>query len=138
MKEVKKEKEVETKMVETKKEKLDAILAKLQNSGEIDACAVVSREGLLLSERCPPEVDVKIFSALCASVMGASETALTQMKKGSANEVVIKGKQGQLVLIPAGPKAVLVSLVRLNANIGLVLLEMNKKSNDISKLLENM
>ena len=122
---------------ETKKEKLDAILAKLQNIGEIDACAIVSREGLLLSERSPPEVDVKIFAALCASVLGAAETALAQMKKGAADQIVVKGKQGQLVLVPAGPKAVLVSLARLNANIGLVLLEMNNSANSISKLLKS-
>lgn len=120
---------------QTLKEKLDSILAKLQDTGEIDASAIVSREGLLLAEKAPEEVDVKIFSALCASVMGAAETALAQMKKGGADEVLIKGNQGQLVLVPAGSKAVLIALIGLKANVGLVLLEMAKKSKDINKAM---
>ncbi|MHC1567451.1 MAG: roadblock/LC7 domain-containing protein [Candidatus Syntropharchaeia archaeon] len=99
-------------MTETKKEKLDAILAALQNVGQVDACAIVSREGLVMAERIPPEVNAKIFSALCASVMGAAETAMVQMKKGGTDEIIVKGKEGQLIVVPAGSKAILVCLAQ--------------------------
>jgi uncharacterized protein len=139
---VKKKKVVETEInsvVETagrtKKEVLDGVLAELQNAGGIDASAIVSVEGLLLAERAPSDVDIKIFSALCASVMGAAETALEQMNKGFAEQVIIKGEKGQLFLLPAGQKAVLAGLSKLNSNIGLVLLEMGKAADKISRLL---
>jgi len=119
----------------TKKEILDGILAELQNSGGIDASAIVSVEGLLLAEMAPSDIDIKIFSALCASVMGAAETALEQMSKGKAEQVIIKGESGQLFLLPAGQKAVLAGLAKLNSNIGLILLEMGKATDKISKVL---
>ena len=79
--------------------------------------------------------ELRAFSALCASVMGAAGTALEQTKKGAAEQVIIKGEKGQLFLLPAGPKAVLAGLARLNSNVGLILLEMSKAAVKISKVL---
>lgn len=120
---------------QTKKERLDIILAKLQNVGQIDACAIVSREGLLMASRNPQEVDVKIFSALCASVIGASETALAQMKKGNAEQVTVKGQQGTLLINPAGNKAVLVVLAQQRANLGLIIAEMESRAVEVAEVL---
>ncbi|WP_281774781.1 roadblock/LC7 domain-containing protein, partial [Methanobacterium formicicum] len=57
--------------METKKEKLDDVLSSFLQVGQIKACAIVSKEGLLISSRTPPDVDARIFSALCSTIMGA-------------------------------------------------------------------
>ena len=66
-------------MGKTKKELLDEVLAGILHVGQIKACGDVSKEGLLIDSRTPPDVDARIFSALCSTIMGAAEAG-TWMK----------------------------------------------------------
>ena len=120
----------------TKKERLDAALAELSNAGNVDASVITSREGLLMTSRVPPEVDDKIIGALFASVTGAAETATVEMKRGAVDRIIIGAKEGQVVLMPAGPKAILGVLVRRGApNLGLILSEMETRAREIEKII---
>jgi predicted regulator of Ras-like GTPase activity (Roadblock/LC7/MglB family) len=120
----------------TKKEKLDAILLEVMNVGNVDGSVITSREGLLMASRVPPEVDDRIISALFSSVTAAAETALVEMGRGAVDRVVLSAKDGQVILVPAGPKAVLGTLVRRGApNLGLVLMEMETISKKISEII---
>ena len=48
-------------MTKTKKEKLDNVLSGLMQVGQIKACGIVSKEGLLINSMTPPDVDARIF-----------------------------------------------------------------------------
>jgi len=63
----------------TKKERLDAILAKMMNVGNVDGSVIAPRGGLLIVSRVPPEVDDRIVSAPFSSVTVAAETAFVEM-----------------------------------------------------------
>jgi uncharacterized protein len=125
-------------MVETKKERLDGLLSSLLQVGQIKACAIVSKEGLLINSRTPPDVDARIFSALCSTIMGAAEAASKQMKTGSVSEISLKTEKGTLVLIPAGSKAILTALTELDAQIGLILFEMESQAQQVEQILHEM
>lgn len=120
----------------TKKEKLDAVLAEVMNVGNVDGSVITSREGLLMASRVPPEVDDRIISALFSSVTAAAETALVEMGRGAVDRIVLSAKDGQVIILPAGPKAVLGTLVRREApNLGLILMEMETISKKISEII---
>jgi hypothetical protein len=120
----------------TKKEKLDAVLAEMMNVGNVDGSVITSREGLLMASRVPPEVDDKIISALFSSVAAAAETALVEMGRGAIDRVVLSAKDGQVIITPAGPKAIIGTLVRRGApNLGLILLEVESASKKISEII---
>jgi predicted regulator of Ras-like GTPase activity (Roadblock/LC7/MglB family) len=120
----------------TKKERLDAILAEVMNVGNVDGSVITSREGLLMASRVPPEVDDRIISALFSSVTAAAETALIEMGRGAVDRVVLSAKDGQVIIVPAGPKAVLGTLVRRGVpNLGLILMEMETISKKISEII---
>jgi uncharacterized protein len=125
-------------MVETKKERLDGLLSSLLQVGQIKACAIVSKEGLLINSRTPPDVDARIFSALCSTIMGAAEAASTQMKTGSVSEISLKTEKGTLVLIPAGSKAILTALTDFDAQIGLILFEMESQAQQVEQILHEI
>jgi uncharacterized protein len=125
-------------MAETKKEKLDTVLSSIMQVGQIKACAIVSKEGLLINSRTPPDVDARIFSALCSTIMGAAEAASTQMKTGSVSEISLKTEKGTIVLIPAGSKAILTALTEVEAQIGLILFEMESQAEQVEKILHGM
>lgn len=121
--------------METKKEKLDDVLSSFLQVGQIKACAIVSKEGLLISSRTPPDVDARIFSALCSTIMGAAEAASTQMKTGTVGQISLKTEKGTIVLIPAGSKAIFTALTETGAQIGLILVEMELKAQEVEEIL---
>ena len=57
-------------MTKTIREMLDDVLTSILQIGQIKACSVVSKEGLLIDSRTPPDVDARIFSALCSTIIG--------------------------------------------------------------------
>jgi predicted regulator of Ras-like GTPase activity (Roadblock/LC7/MglB family) len=120
----------------TKKEKLDAVLAEMMNAGNVDGSVITSREGLLMASRVPPEVDDRIISALFSSVTAAAETALVEMGHGAVDLVVLSAKDGQVIIMPAGPKAVVGALVRRGApNLGLILVEIESAAKKIDEII---
>ena len=80
-------------MSKTKKEMLDDVLTGILQVGQIKACSVVSKEGLLIDSRTPPDVDARIFSALCSTIMGAAEAASGQLTTGYVVKYLLKLKK---------------------------------------------
>jgi predicted regulator of Ras-like GTPase activity (Roadblock/LC7/MglB family) len=125
-------------MTKTKKEKLDDVLTGLLRVGQIKACGIVSKEGLLISSRTPPDVDARIFSALCSTIMGAAEAASGQMTTGIVSQISVKTEKGTIVLIPAGIKAILTVLTDPEAQIGLIFYEMERRASQVNEILMEM
>lgn len=120
----------------TKKERLDDVLIKLMNVGQLKASAIVSTEGLLITSRTPPEMNDRIIAALCSTMMASAETASIQMKIGKVNEISVKTEEGTVFLSPAGHKALLVGLAEPDAQAGLIMMEMESKANQTKEILE--
>ena len=57
------------------------------------------------------------------------------MKTGSVSEVSLKTEKGNIVLIPAGSKAILTTLTETEAQIGLILYEMEEKAKEVEQIL---
>ena len=125
-------------MTKTKKEKLDDILTGLMQVGQIKACGVVSKEGLLINSRTPPDVDARIFSALCSTIMGAAEAASGQMTTGNVSQISVKTEKGTIVLLPAGLKAILTVLTEPEAQLGLIFFEMETRAAQVEDVLKEM
>lgn len=125
-------------MTKTKKERLDDVLSCLLQVGQVKACGIVSKEGLLINARTPPDVDARIFSALCSTIMGAAEAASVQMNTGSVSQISLKTEKGTIVLIPAGEKAILIALTDVEAQIGLILFEMESQAEQVKQILQEI
>jgi uncharacterized protein len=123
---------------ETKKEKLDNVLTGLMQVGQIKASGVVSKEGLLIDSRTPPDVDARIFSALCSTIMGAAEAASGQMNTGTVAQISVKTEKGTIVLLPAGIKAILTVLTEPEAQLGLIFYEMETRAAQVDEILKEM
>lgn len=83
-------------MTKTIKEMLDDVLTSILQIGQIKACGIVSKEGLLIDSRTPPDVDARIFSALCSTIMGAAEAASGQLNTGYVGQISVKTEKGPL------------------------------------------
>ncbi|HUW66971.1 MAG TPA: roadblock/LC7 domain-containing protein [Candidatus Nanoarchaeia archaeon] len=125
-------------MVETKKVKLDQILTKFMQVGQIKACGVVSTEGLLITSRMPPEMNERIVGALCSTIIASAETASSQMGTGDVSEVSVRTAEGTLLLKPAGEKALVIALAEVEAQIGLITVEIELRAKQVQEILEEV
>ncbi|HMK54633.1 MAG TPA: roadblock/LC7 domain-containing protein [Methanobacteriaceae archaeon] len=125
-------------MAKTKKERLDDVLTSLMQVGQIKASGIVSKEGLLINSRTPPDVDARIFSALCSTIMGAAEAASGQMTTGNVSQISVTTEKGTIVLIPAGIKAILTVLTEPGAQLGLIFFEMESIAAQVNEIMGGM
>jgi hypothetical protein len=117
-------------------ELIDKLLSDLKKSGGVEACAAVSRDGLLIKSSMQKEHFAESFAAMSATMLGAAETASTELGKGVPNRVIVESTQGRLIAVGAGHKALLVVIVSPEAGLGLILLELDKTAKKLKELLE--
>ena len=117
----------------TKKEKLSEILKHLRKSGDIEGAAIITRDGLLIASELSEDIDGDTFAAMSATMTGAAETAIQELKKSSPERVIVESKNTKLIAIGAGEQTILTCIVNPDAKLGLVLMEMKKASATIEK-----
>ena len=64
-----------------------------------------------------------------------SENALKELQRGEINKVLVEGKDGSLILMNAGPNAILAVLVKQKTNLGLLFLVMRRAAENIAAIL---
>ena len=118
------------------REMLEKVLKDLKAAGDVEASAIVSRDGLLIASDIPQNVNAEAFAAMTATMLGAAETATSELGKGVPDRVIVEGNEAKIIACGAGGKALLVLMANPNANLGLVLLEMSKASEKVKELLK--
>ena len=118
------------------KEMLEKILKDLRTVGDVDASAIVSRDGLLIAADIPQNVNAEAFAAMTAAMLGAAETATSELGKGVPDRVIVEGKEGKIIATGAGSKALLVVMTNPKASLGLILFKIGKASDKIKEVLK--
>ncbi len=117
------------------KEQIELVLADLRKAGDIEASAVVRRDGLMIASDLPARVESRTVAAMTAALVGTAETFSSELKRGTFQQVVVDGEKGKIVALGAGKLAILVSLMRQDGNLGYVLLSMERAAKSIENIL---
>ncbi len=123
-------------MPKSKKEEMSELLSNLENVGDIDGAAIATRDGLLIASELPKDVNAQTFAAMSATMFGAAETAISELRKGKVKRVISEAENCKLVAVDAGPSATLVALVKPDANLGLILMEILKTANMTKEIMK--
>lgn len=111
------------------------ILKRLNStSSDIQASAVMSRDGHSLATVLGNEVNSVRLGAMCATLLSLGEKASVELKRGSLKQILIHGEEGYVLLLRIGEKAVLAVVSRPSANLGMMLVEARRTSNEILSL----
>ena len=105
------------------------------SSPDIEASAVVSVDGLSIASALPQGVEEDRVSAMSAAMLSLGERIATELGRGSLEQVYVKGEKGYVVLMSVGEEAVLTALAHEQAKLGLILLDMRRAAEDLSKLI---
>ena len=102
---------------------------------DIEASAVVSVDGLIMASSLPAGVEDDRVSAMSAAMLSLGERISSELGRGGLDQVYVRGNNGFVILMSIGEEAVLTALVRENAKLGLVFLDMKRAASDLEKLV---
>lgn len=117
-------------------ENLDDILKKLLSAiPEVKEAAIVSAEGLPIASALPQGRDETRIAAMTAALLSLSERAVIEMEKGEFEQLYVKGNDGYLLVMQAGPNAVLTVSTTKDVRLGLIFLDCKRTCEKIAKLI---
>ncbi|MHA1881846.1 MAG: roadblock/LC7 domain-containing protein [Candidatus Thorarchaeota archaeon] len=123
-------------MSQTRGDTLEGVLNELQGSiPEIEACAIVSVEGLPITSALPTDVDEAKVAAMTAAMLTLGEKASMELGKGELKQVIIEGNDGWLLVVQAGLNACLTVSTTKQAKLGLLFLDMKRAADKIGAMI---
>ncbi|NOY00694.1 MAG: hypothetical protein GXP30_13340 [Verrucomicrobia bacterium] len=120
----------------SKSDALKTILNTLSaSSGDIEASAVVSTDGLMIASNFPAGLDEDRVAAMSAALLAMAERSTRELERGELEQVFLKGNQGNLIMLAAGSDGVLTTLTTEGAKIGLVFLDMKRAAAEVARII---
>ena len=97
------------------------------------AAIIVSNEGVPIASMLPQDVDERRIAAMTATLLSLSKKAIKEMKKGDFDQFFIKGIEGYLLVMQAGPNAILLVSTTKDVRLGLIMLDCRRICEKIAK-----
>jgi len=107
-----------------------------QTVQEVEAAAVISVDGLLIASALPVGLSEDRISAMSAAMLSLGEQINREMGLGPLEQLFTRGSNGYVILLAVGPSAVLTTLVKPEAKLGVLLLELRKTADYLASLLD--
>ncbi|HII40577.1 MAG TPA: dynein regulation protein LC7 [Thermoplasmata archaeon] len=123
-------------MVDDLHPRIVAVLQELRRIPDVMAVALARRDGLLIAHVLPKSMDPKRIAAMAAAIVGTSEMAASEMGLGAFFQSIVDSGHAKMLATGAGEEGILITMVRTDANMGLVLLSVGKAVQAITDLLE--
>lgn len=116
---------------------LNKELKDLETRSGITGSAIVNRNGLLITSRLPRDIDQRKIGAIAATMFGAIETASTAFKNNEkVYNLTIELDEYQLIILNASDDIIFASLIDLNVNLGLILIELEETLKKIRNIVK--
>ncbi|HEV8595359.1 MAG TPA: roadblock/LC7 domain-containing protein [Thermoplasmata archaeon] len=113
---------------------LEGILKELERVPGVSDAVLVSRSGMHIAGSVPEGAHAETFVAMFAILLGAAETATSELKE-RLDAVVIELEASKILIINDGPKAIYVLRVSLQTDMDLVRSEVGKFTKRIEEHL---
>lgn len=82
----------------SKTEELNTLLKDLEATGDIEASAIVSVDGLMIASALPQNVEEDRVAAMSAAMLSLGERTAGELARGGLSEVYVKGENGYVIL----------------------------------------
>ena len=105
-------------------------------NSDIQGSAIVSIQGLPICSVLARDINDGIVSAMSAAILSVSERAVEELARGDLKRILIEGVDGIIILSKAGENAILCTLAKSDASLGMVFLNIQSVSKKIAELLD--
>lgn len=96
---------------------MDEIISNLMRKG-IKGSAVIDKEGSVYSSDLPRSVHEETFAIMCATIVGASNSANSELDRSRTNKVIIDSKEGHIVIANSKNNLLLTVIVDRKQQLG--------------------
>jgi predicted regulator of Ras-like GTPase activity (Roadblock/LC7/MglB family) len=116
--------------------RLKAILLRLKEAG-IASSAIVRRDGVVIASDMPgSEEEGEAFAAMAAAMLGAAETATSELRQGVPRRVIMEMGDHRIVEVGAGPVALLVASLCPGAQFAKAMTEIDRAAHEIRGIVK--
>jgi hypothetical protein len=106
---------------------LNRILRALQSSSpDVEACALISEDGLMIASALPQHVDETRVAGMSATLSSLGSRAASELERGEVQEVLVRGSEGYAAMMSSGHGTLLLGLASKQAKLGLLFLDMRR------------
>jgi len=105
-------------------------------NSDIQGSAIVSIQGNPICSVLARDVNDEIVSAMSAVILSVSDHILKELARGDLKRILIEGVDGIIILSKVGSKAILCTLAKNDASLGMVFLNIQSVSKRLAELLD--
>ncbi len=117
-------------------EMFTSVLGELNGtSADIEASAIISTDGLIIASMLPASMDEDRVGAMSAAILSLGDRSASELDRGELEQVLIKGKDGYILMAHASDEAVLTVVTKPKAKLGLIFLDVKRAAEEISKFI---
>jgi hypothetical protein len=113
----------------------DVLRGLRQASPDIVGSAVVSIDGFVIASVLPSEIDEELVSGMAAAMLGVGERISSELMASKMEQTYVRSEKGYVILNAVGDEAVLVVLTTKEAKLGLVFIDLRRRSKELGKLI---
>ena len=117
-------------------ERIERELTKLNNRSGIIGTAIVNRNGLLFTSQLPRDIESRKFAAMAATMFGAIEVSAGVIGKNKINNLTVELNDCQIIMLDLNEQLIVITLLDLNINLGLILIEIEQSIERINEICE--
>jgi len=105
----------------------------INQTPDIRGALIVSNEGFLVASAID---DADTIGPIASNLFDLAEKAVQRLAQGSVQRVLVDASEGTIATVPAGPHAVLVTVVNKQAKLGVVMELMVRWARVVAELIE--
>ncbi len=109
------------------------VLEKLKQEGILGS-AVISRDGIVLNSDLPSSTHEETFAIMCATIIGAANTANKELDRSNPDKVIIDSEEGRILIVSAGRNKILSVLVDSTHDLKKIFQSVKKIASEIEEL----
>jgi hypothetical protein len=117
---------------------LETAVQLLATRSSFEGLLVVSRAGAVLAAVLPSGLEQNRVGAVAAGLLGLADRSVQQLARGSLQQTLVQGTQGNIIITQAGPGAALVALADPALNLGLAFLEARESAQTLTAQLNQI
>lgn len=129
---------VEVRAPRTITERLEDELRRIQRVPHVVSTAVSRRDGLPILHTLRTSREATHLCAMAATIVGASRSAGVELEKGSLIHGLVRYDKGVLAVAEAGPEAIIACILTPDANLGHVLMALERASEAVMEVLAQL
>ena len=104
----------------------------IKQSPDLRGALIVSNEGFLVASAID---DAETIGPIASNLLDLADKAVQRLGQGSVQRVLVDASEGTITMVPAGPHAVLVAVIKKQAKLGVVMELMVRWARQVAELV---